>query len=324
MQLLPVYEGIDRKDMVMPLTIMPLDKALSKLSQVEYRANSGEMRLSKEKPSDTLVLTYTGPGGLMIEKKLIFHNNSYKVDIELNTRGMDGYDLSLGTDFGIADKVSSDASGRVGLVAVADGKSITEKIEDIKGEVQHAGNVDWFGQSDKYFTATIVYGKQGIITSKRSTAPKENGDLLATTLTVKDKPEARTFSLYAGPKSFTLLEAQGHGLEQMVDYGWFGILAKPMFWLMEKFFIITRNYGIAIILLTIVVRIILFIPPQERHCHGGDEEDPAAAHGGQGEVQKRHREDEPGNDEALQGTQGESRRRMFAHAPAASVLCRAL
>jgi len=259
-QLLPVYDGIDRKDMVLPLTVTPIDKALLKLSNVEYRTSAGEMRLSKEKPSDTLVLTYAGPGGLMIEKKLIFHNDSYKVDIEINTRGLDGYDLALGTDFGIADKVSSDASGRVGLVASADGKSITEKLEDIKGEVQHAGAVEWFGQQDKYFTAAIVYGKPGIITSRRTTAPKENGDLLSTTMTVKEKPEARTFSLYAGPKKYTLLEAQGHGLEQMVDYGWFGILAKPMFWLMQKFFIITNNYGIAIILLTIVVRILLFYP----------------------------------------------------------------
>ncbi|NTW67592.1 MAG: membrane protein insertase YidC, partial [Nitrospirae bacterium] len=67
-------------------------------------------------------------------------------------------------------------------------------------------------------------------------------------------------TLYAGPKSFSLLKAYGKGLEQMVDYGWFGVLAKPMFWLMEQFFFITRNYGIAIILLTIVVRILLFYP----------------------------------------------------------------
>jgi YidC/Oxa1 family membrane protein insertase len=46
----------------------------------------------------------------------------------------------------------------------------------------------------------------------------------------------------------------------MVDYGWFGILAKPMFWLLTKFYAVTKNYGIAIILLTIVVRILLFYP----------------------------------------------------------------
>lgn len=259
-QLVPIYEGVSRRDMVSPLTIAPLDKSLAKLSQVEYRADHDAVRLGKDKSAETLVLTYSGPAGISIEKKLTFYNNDYKVDIAVTTRGLDGYALSLGTDFGLADKVSKDASGRVGLVALADGKTINEKLESIKGEVQHAGAVEWFSQADKYFTATILYGSNGIVTARRTAAPKEIGDLLTTDLTVKEKPGARTFTLYAGPKSFTLLQAHGHGLEQMVDYGWFGILAKPMFWLLRQFFTITHNYGVAIILLTIVVRILLFYP----------------------------------------------------------------
>jgi YidC/Oxa1 family membrane protein insertase len=259
-QLVPVYDGIDRKDMVMPLTMVPLDKDLYTLSQVNYRSNLDEVHLNKDKPSETLVLTYRGPAGIMIEKRLTFHNDKYKVDIEVNTKKLDGYTISLGTDFGLEDKVSTAASGRVGLVAQTDGKSEFDKLESIKGEVQYAGVIDWFGQSDKYFTATLMSGNPGIVTGKRTTAPKEVGDLLTSALTVKEKPEARTFTLYAGPKSFTLLQAYGHGMEKMVDYGWFGVLAKPMFWLMKQFYAITKNYGVAIILLTIVVRLLLFYP----------------------------------------------------------------
>jgi YidC/Oxa1 family membrane protein insertase len=259
-QLLPSYQGIDRKDMLAPLTVAPLDKALYGLANVEYRVDHDSLQLSKDKPSETLVLTYKGPAGIEIEKRLTFHNDSYKVDVAVQTKGLEGYTLSLGTDFGIADKVSKDASGRVGVVAVADGKLISEKLGSIKGEEQHSGAIDWFGQDDKYFAATILYGGNGIITTKKTAAPKEIGDLLTTDLTVREKPEARTFSLYAGPKSYTLLEAQGHGMEQLVDYGWFSILAKPMFWLMRHFYTITKNYGIAIILLTIVVRALLFYP----------------------------------------------------------------
>jgi YidC/Oxa1 family membrane protein insertase len=259
-QLVPVYEGVDRKDLVYPLTLAPLDSALYALAQVEFRANRDSLRLGADKPSDTLVLTYAGPAGILIEKKLTFYNDQYRVDIAVAAKGLDGYTLSLGTDFGLADKVSTDASGRVGLVAVADGKSITEKLDKIKGEAQFAGMIDWFGQSDKYFTATLISGANGIITSRTTAAPKQVGDLLTTDLTIKEKPEARAFTLYAGPKSFTLLQAQGHGLERMVDYGWFSVLAKPMFWLMSKFYALTGNYGIAIILLTIVVRVLLFYP----------------------------------------------------------------
>ncbi len=259
-QLIPSYEGVDRKDLVAPLTITPQDKTLYRLSQVQYRADRDALHLGKDKPVENLVLTYTGPAGISLEKKLTFYNNDYKVDIAVTTRGLDGYTLSLGTDFGLADKVSKDASGHVGLVALVDGKTTTDKLDSIKGEVQYAGAVEWFSQADKYFTATVLYGSNGIITGKRTAAPKEIGELLTTDLTVKDKPEGRTFTLYAGPKSYTLLAAYGHGLEQMVDYGWFGILAKPMFWLLRQFYTITQNYGIAIILLTIVVRALLFYP----------------------------------------------------------------
>ncbi len=259
-QLLPSYEGINPNDMIAPLTVVPLDKTLYQIAHVEYRADHDLLQLGKDNPSETLVLTYKGPAGISIEKRLTFHNDSYKVDVVIQIKGFDGYTLSLGTDFGIADKVSKDASGRVGLVAIVDGKLVSDKLNNIKGEVQHAGIIDWFGQDDKYFTATVLSDLNGIVTTKRVPAPKEIGDLLTTDLTVKEKPEAHAFSLYAGPKIFTLLEAQGHGMEQMVDYGWFSILAKPMFWLLRHFYSITKNYGIAIILLTIVVRALLFYP----------------------------------------------------------------
>ncbi len=259
-QLIPIYEGVGRKDMVAPLTMVPLDKNLYKLSMVQFQADRDFLRLGKDKPSETLVLTYAGPAGITIEKKLTFYNADYKVDIAVTTRGIDGYTLSLGTDFGLADKVSSDASGRVGLAAITDGKMSAEKLGSIKGEIQMAGTISWFAQEDKYFTAALLYGNQGFVTARKQAEPKEIGDLLTSELTVKEKPEARTFTLYAGPKSYNLLQTYGHGLEQLVDYGWFGILAKPMFWLMEKFYTITKNYGIAIILLTIVVRILLFYP----------------------------------------------------------------
>ncbi len=259
-QLVPSYTGVDSKDMIPPLTIVPLDAALGKLAHVEYRTDRDMLRLNKDQPAGTLVLTYDGPAGITIEKKMTFHNDTYRIDTAIDTRGIDGYNLYLGTDFGIADKVSRDASGRVGMAALVDGKTNAEKLGKIKGEVQYSGTVEWFGQEDKYFTATLISGESGIVTAHRTAEQKELGDLLTTSLTVKEKAGARVFGLYAGPKSFTLLQAQGHGLEQLVDYGWFGILAKPMFWLMRQFHAITKNWGIAIILLTLVVRVLLFYP----------------------------------------------------------------
>ncbi len=259
-QLFTAYGSVPPEELVFPLTVVPLDKELSSAAGVEFRSNVEQVRLNEQNPSQTVVLTYTGPGGILIEKSLTFHNNEYKVDLAVRTKGFEGYTLDLGTDFGISDKISSDASGRVGVVAMVDGKLITEKVDKIKGEVQHAGAIEWLGQEDKYFTAALVHAKPGIVTITKAAAPRELGDLVGTRLTVKDGSEEQVYTLFAGPKSYSLLKAQGHGLEQMIDYGWFGILAKPMFWLMQQFHAISRNYGIAIILLTIVIRLLLFYP----------------------------------------------------------------
>ncbi len=259
-QLVPVYPKLDRKDMVAPLAVAPLNRDLAKLIGVEYRADRDSLVLNRDSAKGTLVLTYSGPAGIAIEKRLTFYNDNYRIDVAVATKGLDGYNLFLGTDFGLADKVSSDASGRVGIAALVDGKLVTEKIEKIKSEEQFSGTVGWFAQDDKYFTAALVSGERGIVTSRKTPGSAETGDLLTSDLAVKDKPETRAFTLYAGPKSYSMLQAQGHGLEQMIDYGWFGVLAKPMFWLLQLFYRFTSNYGVAIILLTIVVRALLFYP----------------------------------------------------------------
>ncbi|MBS0209974.1 MAG: YidC/Oxa1 family insertase periplasmic-domain containing protein [Planctomycetes bacterium] len=64
------------------------------------------------------------------------------------------------------------------------------------------------------------------------------------------------FGIFAGPKRPDLLEK--YSLDDLVDYGWFGFVAKPMSWILHKFYELVRNYGLAIIMLTVLVRSCMF------------------------------------------------------------------
>ena len=64
------------------------------------------------------------------------------------------------------------------------------------------------------------------------------------------------FELFAGPKKPTLLKQ--YQLDKMVYYGWFGWVAEPMLWTLHAFYWVLRNYGLAIILLTVLVRLCMF------------------------------------------------------------------
>ncbi len=63
-----------------------------------------------------------------------------------------------------------------------------------------------------------------------------------------------TMSLFMGPQEQDLLKAAGPGLDRVVDYGMFSVIAEPMFWLLKWFHGLVANWGWAIILLTILIK----------------------------------------------------------------------
>lgn len=70
--------------------------------------------------------------------------------------------------------------------------------------------------------------------------------------------KVETFKLFVGPQEERVLENVAPGLELVKDYGWLTILAKPIFWLLEKIHALVNNWGWAIILLTIFIKLVFF------------------------------------------------------------------
>src|SRR6201999_3985710 len=64
------------------------------------------------------------------------------------------------------------------------------------------------------------------------------------------------YGLYAGPKDFNRLDALGANQGELMNYGWFEILIVPMLTVLHFWYLIFHNYGIAIILLTLMIKAI--------------------------------------------------------------------
>ncbi len=67
-----------------------------------------------------------------------------------------------------------------------------------------------------------------------------------------------TYPVYAGPKQVGLLQAFGNGIDENIDFGWFGVIARPMLWILVRFHGMTGNFGVAIILLTLLMKALTF------------------------------------------------------------------
>ena len=64
--------------------------------------------------------------------------------------------------------------------------------------------------------------------------------------------------VYIGPQETDKLEKVAPGLELVVDYGWLTIIAAPLFWLLKSIFNVVGNWGWAIIILTIIIKLVFY------------------------------------------------------------------
>ena len=133
-------------------------------------------------------------------------------------------------------------------------------IEKGDASYEKQANDGWIAMVQHYFASAwlLPQGQREFRTAKVS----DNLYSIAMVLPAKtvapgatEKFEAR---LFAGPQEEKKLEALAPGLELVKDYGWFTILAKPLFWLLDKLHGVIGNWGWAIVALVVLLKIAFY------------------------------------------------------------------
>ncbi len=215
-----------------------------------YETNTSSITLSEQgKKQGELVFTYSD-GNMTIAKHFVFHNEGYTIDLSVVTQNTPAFKLPVGTDFGIFDPEAGMRSHSGPVILDAANKKTDYGHDD--DNVSITTGVKWIAQEDQYFTAALI--PLGAIDG--ADFWKEGG---SPEVALKLQPGKHDFILYAGPKEYDRLERLNKGLEHMIDFGWFAFIAMPLFWVLKYFYSYMGNYGWAIMVLTILVRI-PFIP----------------------------------------------------------------
>jgi YidC/Oxa1 family membrane protein insertase len=248
-----------------PLSLQAMDAALTtQINEGLYEVQRDFSTLDTAHPTGHLTFTYSDTrSGLRVVKELTFHHDTYVVDIAVRTEGLSGpVDVVLGTNFGIIEW----GEGFIGLIGPA--TKVDDQIakDAPDAEVQRNGSVGWVALQDKYFLGVLIP------TGASSAVIKKEGEKLfsaAVRYAASPNSTAASMALYAGPKEFDTLKSFNIGLEDTIDFGWFiygswGIVkavAKPLFSVLRFINDYAHNYGVAIILLTVSIKL-LFVPLQ--------------------------------------------------------------
>lgn len=136
--------------------------------------------------------------------------------------------------------------------------------KDRETEVQTA-TTSWVGARSKYFTAILIPDKpvSEFKSDRYEIGASVENSIKVFNFDVRDSFDRRSvvsnsnYRVYVGPLEYTTLKAYGLHLEEMMNWGWFGIIGKSALWVFKSIYRIIPNYGIVLIIFSILVKLLL-------------------------------------------------------------------
>ncbi len=244
---------------LLPLQLRSTDPFAQMANEGLYQASQKRLTLSPDAPQGEISMTLQGNGEGFLRKTLSFQYGSYATDVRLEWGGAvmpEGLSVLWGP--GIGGEVSDGQAGyysTLGPVTLLGGAGGARRVENDSEEPQflrHRGDIMWTSLHSKYFMAALIPrdSAEGALVEKTA-----DGTTAVGLEFPGDKGEA-SFFLYAGPKEYSHLKTYGASLDQAVDFGFFGFLAKPLLLGLNFLFKLTASYGWSIILLTVFIKLV--------------------------------------------------------------------
>lgn len=198
----------------------------------------------------------------------------YLLGLKVEREGGSGRPVGVVLGPGIGNPSQAELENRYtkpgSSVTLSGSRSVTRKAKDgLKEPVPVGSGLIAAGLEDNYFVAAFLPGAAESVTLRPvglvvAAAPAAGGvpgaavEPLAETEVVLSGAGTVEAGLYFGPKDIDVLRDVRPGMEKLIDYGWFAVVVSPLLWLLKQFHAAIPNWGVAIILATIVIKILLF------------------------------------------------------------------
>lgn len=236
-----------------------------------YTARAGEYRLADGAQALEIKLEVPETNGLRVAKIYRFHRASYVIDVvhEIGNQGATeiqpfGYfQLLRDSKAPVGDSAMLPTYTGVAVYTEKE-KFLKVQFSDIdKGKAPYPKNSNdgWIAMLQHYFLSAWL-PKTG--TPREFYTRQLDGGLYSAGLIVPagkiapGKGAVLTVPLYAGPQEQDKLAKLAPGLDLTVDYGWLTVIAVPLFWVLAWLKQWVDNWGIAIILLTVIIKLIFY------------------------------------------------------------------
>jgi YidC/Oxa1 family membrane protein insertase len=219
---------------------------------------------SSSMPRD-LTFTATSPEGTTVRYSFVVDPKRYPIELSLSYVNHSEKPLEGSIKARIADlppKEKTSYYAFIGLSLLFD--NALEQLDEgdlKKGEKTFSGPIQWLSYQEDYFMAAVIPEDSPKAQFAGRALP--SGVLEATwvgpPVAVSPGGEMSSrFTLFFGPRDLTVLKEIGHNLDRAINFGWTDIIAKPLLYVLRFFNGYVHNYGLAIIFLTVLIKILFW------------------------------------------------------------------
>ncbi len=223
---------------------------------VHYDTKSSDIQVHGESQA-TIVFQGQMSNGVRVTKTFSFSGQTYGMTLTVAVEGApEAANFASLLWIHGPETGQSSSSQRHGPVALVDRKFVYETPTSLKKEEKDLGpaHIRWGGYTDTYFLAAMIPPESDVT---HFFLHLDQGTINAK-LTIPWKHEPIAYSVYVGPKDFEALNAVSPALDRAIDFGWFHFIARPLVYVLRFSHSVTGNFGVDIIILTLLVKLAFF------------------------------------------------------------------
>lgn len=256
------------ESMPYPLAITFPESAPEIAADSVYDADVSYLDMKNPKEKQRLVFSRIF-NGIKIEKIFTFNPDNYSITLDVKVSNLTNTPLTqiphLNWYEHVDPKKAVDSYSSEGPVAYVSKSIKRKKSADISADEGLGPDVSWGGFENKYFMAVIIPQDPSLTSINMS---KDSNNMVSVemkgtkSIIPPNQSESLSYSLFIGPKDYTLLKKQGISLEEAIEFDSF---IPGLKWLSIGLLIFIKflyqyisNYGVAIIILTILIKLIFW------------------------------------------------------------------
>lgn len=207
-------------------------------------------------------------GGVTVNKVFTFTPKNYAINLDYEIVNQSGKNWN-GQFYAELKRKAPEKSGGLFKISTYSGAAISsaekpyEKIdfdEMTKTPLNRDIQGGWLAMEQRYFLSAWVSDSAKVHRYFSSATPEQIygiGMMDNVALNAGEKTQIKT-SLYLGPEIAKNLQALSPNLDRTVDYGWLWFVSIALFWVMQQIFSVVGNWGWAIILVTVLIKIVFY------------------------------------------------------------------